>query len=247
MPTDPPKRRVSPETKAQNLLKRFPIIDLAKAVSLKDQKRRSFLTHFVNTRTTMSYAPTRDAYPMIYAAQGVLLESAPETWTAIETHLRLTARPDILENNVSASKELFDFVRPKNYRATQCETRPLKISLLQTVNIDLSFYITEGEKLIFQFPLVRRECLDDGAIQVLGSIVHHAYAQGDFAAAEIEIADISCLVPGAERHPRLRSVPAGLVLDRPALNEQIEDVYSVLSEIARRPPKPPSESTPMGF
>ncbi len=247
MPVNSPKRKVSPESKAQNLLKRFPVIDLAKAVSLKPQQRRGFLSSFVNSATTMSYAPTRSVYSMIYAAQGLLLESAPETWTVIESHLRLVARADILDDNLRVSKELFDFVRSKGYLATQCEIRPLKVSLLQAVNIELNFYITDGDRLIFQFPLVRREALGDAAIQALGSIIHYAYSQGDFASAEIEIADMSCLTGTEERCPRLRSLPRDMILSRPALNDQILEVYAILSEIAKRPPKPPTEATPMGF
>lgn len=244
---EPPKRQTPPSARAQNLLRRFPVIDLAKAVSLPATRRQAFLRKFVESSTSRSYAPTRGASPMIYAAQGLLIESAPETWEAIEKHLRYSARPDILDDNIAASKILFDFVRAQNYRATQCESQNLKVRLKQQVSIDLTFYVTDGERLIFQFPQLRREFLTDAAIRVLGSIIHHAYAHGDFAAAEIEVADIGCLPGTDERFPRIRAIPASEVHDRNALSEQIDEVYAILGEIVKNPPAPPGTSNPMGI
>jgi hypothetical protein len=244
---DPPKRRASPETKAQSLLRRFPIVDLAKAVFLTGSERRAFLERFVATSTTMSYMPTRDVFAMIYAAQGPLLESAPEPWNIIERQIRRLARPDIIDANISASKILFDFIRSQHYVATQCNVQVLRVRLLQVVKIQLGFYVTEGDRLLFQFPIVRRECLDDSAIRVLGSVVHHAYAHGDFVDAEIEIADISCQKGSNERYPRIRPVPRVEIYDRESLTDPIADVYAILAEIATRPPKPPDRKTPMDF
>jgi hypothetical protein len=89
--------------------------------------------------------------------------------------------------------------------------------------------------------------LDDTAIRVLGSIVHHAHVQGDFSEAEIEIADISCPIRGGERWARVRTVPRNAILGRLALSDEIYDVYALLAEIADRPKKPPGGSMPMGF
>ncbi|HJS87764.1 MAG TPA: hypothetical protein VJ779_20110 [Acetobacteraceae bacterium] len=177
---------------------------------------------------------------MIYGAQKPLFGVPPEPWSAIERHLRATTRPDILEMNLDASRHLFDLVRSQGYIATECDPQVLRVRLKQVVTIGLDFYVTQGERLIFQFPQMRKECLGESALYILGSIVYHTYAQGDFADAEIEIADISCLPRGDERVPRIRPVPASSILDRVALTEQIEEVYDVLSELAGPPSNPSS-------
>jgi hypothetical protein len=70
--------------KAQNLLARFPIIDLAHAVILNGSNRRTFLTNFVDGGTTKSYAPTCEAASMIYASQKPMFEMPPPTWEEVD-------------------------------------------------------------------------------------------------------------------------------------------------------------------
>ncbi len=128
MPSDDGPRRRGPRgNKAQNLLRRFPIVDLAQAVALEGANRRAFLDRFVKSFTTLSYVPTREAAPMIYGAQKPMFEMPPEPWAAVERHLRTTTRPDILEMNVGASQHLFDLVRSQGYVATECDPQVLRM------------------------------------------------------------------------------------------------------------------------
>jgi hypothetical protein len=239
-----PRRRKG--NKAQNLLNRFPIIDLAHAIALEGSNRQKFLTNFVDSSTTLSYSPTREAASMIYGAQKPMFDVPLPTWDEVEAYIRKAARPDILEMNLEASRCLFDFVRSYDYTATDYEPQILRVRLNQIVAIGLPFYITHYDRLIFQFPLIRRSCLSDEAVSILGSIIYHAYAQGDFSIAEIEVADISRPPSNKDRVPRIREIPPDLILDRAALTEQIDAVYEALRLLASRPPKPP-ENGEAGF
>jgi hypothetical protein len=240
--TRPPWRRGN---KAQTLLARFPIIDLAHAVVISGSNRRTFLTNFVDGMTTKSYAPTREAASMIYASQKPMFEMPPPTWEDVEKFIFKKAHAEIFEMNLEASKCLFDFIRSQNYLATDCEVQALRVRLKNIVPINLPYYITEGDRLIFQFPLLRRSFLADDAVVVLGSIIHHAYVQGDYSTAEIEVADIGCMPNIKYRAPRIRAVHRSEILDREALTEQIDEVYEILRVLASRPP-PPSPPGPGG-
>ena len=236
-------KKTAKESKVQNLLRRFPIVDLARAVALDGINRKAFLSQFVNGYTTLSYSPTREAAPMIYGAQKPLFEMPPEPWLAIERHLIDTTRPDILDMNLEASRQLFDLIRSQNYIATECDVQVLRVRLKQSVNIGLNFYVTQGERLIFQFPQLRKTTLSENALHMFGSIIHHSYAQGDFASAEIELADIGYLPDSKQRTPRIRRVPSSCILDRSALTERIEEVYDLLRDLAiefSTPPDSPS-------
>ena len=145
-------RRPDRGTKAQSLLRRFPVTDLAHAVALSGENRRAFLTQFVDGYTTLSYLPTRLAAPMIYGATPPLLEISPEPWEEVEKHLKATAHPNILDMNLEASRDLFNLVRSEAYVATMCDEQTLRVAFMQVVSIGLRFYVTQGDKLIFQVP-----------------------------------------------------------------------------------------------
>jgi hypothetical protein len=154
-----PKR--SPANKAQNLLLRFPVTDLACAVALTGQRRLAYLKRFIGGGTVLSYVPTREAAIMIYGVQKPLFESPIEPWEKIERHLRDNTDPTILDMNLNTSKLLFKLVRTKKYAATEHPEQVLRVGPKQIVPIGLSFYITEGDRLIFQFAHPRIDCLSD--------------------------------------------------------------------------------------
>lgn len=219
------------ERKAQNLLRRFPVTDLAQAVALTGDRRTSFLRRFVTGGTNLSYQPTRDMAPIIYGARLPLDDPRLEPWERIEGLLRKHTKPHILDMNIKASRCLFDLIRPLEYDATACDVQVLRVTPTQVVKIDLPFYITQGERLIFQFPHPRSNGLSDHELVVLGSVIHHAYVQGDFSEAHIEVSDLG-RAPQARSHeprfPRVRPVSADSILDRKALTGQIEEVYALL-------------------
>jgi hypothetical protein len=171
---------------------------------------------------------------MIYGAQKPLFDMPAVPWDDVKRYIETVANADIVDMNIDASKCLFDLVRERRYRATECDPQVLRVRLRQIVNINLPFYITDGERLIFQYPLLRRSYLNDNALVVLCSILHHAYAQDDFSEAETEVADIGCLKQNNERFPRIRSIPRDSILNREALTEQIEEIYDLLRVLAAR-------------
>jgi hypothetical protein len=106
MADEPTRKRKG--NKAQSLLFRFPVVDLARAISLNGSNRRAFLKQFVDTFTTLTYAPTRQVAQMIYGAQKPLIETPIEPWEAIEKHLRATADLAVLDMNLDAASSLSD-------------------------------------------------------------------------------------------------------------------------------------------
>jgi hypothetical protein len=234
MAKKPDERRKTPAQKAQDLQKRFPITDLSRAVALSGGDRRFFLREFVEQFINTSYQPTRDSAHMIYAVREPLIYIAPEPWSAIKTHIANLSRPTILNMNLTAARLLFDFIREKDYVATNCPRQDLWIGTYQSVSIGLTFYVTEGDRVIFQFQHPRRESLSPTALVVPGSIMHHAYAHGDFARAEMEVVDLGCPPKSKERLPRVRHIARDQILDLAQLKEQIQDVYNILSELAAR-------------
>lgn len=237
----------SPKTKATNLLNRFPFTDLAVAVSRNGSAREKFLRGFVDGGTTRSYQATREAASLVYCVEQHMFPTPKLGWGAIEDTLRKITPAQNVELNVDASKLLFDLVRPKDYKAYEHEDQVLRVGLKQVVHIGLKFYIVDGDRLVFQFPQPRAQAIfDDRVVEIMLSIIHHAYATGDYAAADVELADLSAEEPREDRSPRIRRLNRADVLSLSALNEQIEKVYDVLRALASRK-FGPDEPTPMGF
>jgi hypothetical protein len=239
MAEDDPPRGPSRGTRAQNLLNRFPVTDLARAVSRSGADRRFFLTEFVDSGTKRNYVPTRRTAPMIYGASPPLLEISLEPWGEVEKNIRALCDPLILDMNISASRELFNLVRPKGYLATICDEQTLRTGHNQIVPVGLTFYITEGDRLIFQFPQPRLDCLTDSEVVVLASVIFHAYAKGDYADADIEVAELG-RAAGAprkcrKRDGRIRLVAKDDIIERNRLGEQVDDVYGILRELVTKP------------
>jgi hypothetical protein len=138
--------------KAIALLQRFPVTDLAKAISLTGDNRQKYLQRFVSTFTTQTYTPTRRAALLIYNAQNPLFGTPPEPWESVERFLQAAAKPHVLQMNLQASECLFKLVRVQNYVATKIDAQVLRVGRDRIVPIGLEFYITHGEKVIFQFP-----------------------------------------------------------------------------------------------
>jgi hypothetical protein len=236
---DSPRR--SKGAKAQSLLNRFPVTDLARAVAKTGDRRRRFLERFVESWPDGSYVPTRQSYHMIYGVSPTLIHIPPEPWPTIEKNLRSLCHPDILNMNLSASHELFDLVRSQEYSATACDEQVLRVGFNQIVPIGITFYITEADRLIFQFPQPRMDALEYNEAVILGSVVHHAYAQGDYAEAAIEIADLGDPNPpvkgkARKREKRIHALAREEILDRDSLTEQVDDVYAILRQLVPERP-----------
>jgi hypothetical protein len=219
--------------KARNFLNRFPFTDLAIAVARTGSKRENFLRYFVETSTTQSYKWVREAAGLIYPVTLPLFPTPVLSWKEIENSLRNAAPPHTVEINVDAGKELFDLVRPRGYKAYQHDENVLRIGHNQIVSIGLNFYIVEGDRLAFQYPQPRAQAVFDNYVAaVMMSIIHHAYVFGDYADAEVELADLSAEEPKNPWSPRIRRIGRNEIIGRDELTKEIEDVYAILRALA---------------
>ncbi len=79
------------KSKAERLIERFPVTDLALAVTYRGPKRERFLQRFVEEFTPKSYRAVREAAPLIYNAQPPLIELPAPAWPDIEMKIRRSA------------------------------------------------------------------------------------------------------------------------------------------------------------
>ncbi len=225
----------SPKTKARNLLNRFPFTDLSVAVSRRGTRRENFLRSFVDSDPALSYQATRNAAALIYCVEQPLFSTPILGLDAIKEVIRATAPERNHAINLDATEQLFNLVRPQRYKAYEHDEQRLRIGHNQVVHIGLKFYVVDGQRLVFQYPQPRAQAVfDENVAIVMMSIMHHAYATGDYAEAEIEMADISAEEKGEPRAPRIRHLARGDLLSREELTDHIVEVYSVLQVLAAR-------------
>lgn len=222
--------------KALNLLKRFPFTDLAVAVARKGALREKFLRGFVESGgIARSYRWTRGATGLIYCVELPMFPAPVLSWREVEKAIRDVANDYNVESNVEAGQALFDLVRPKKYKAYSHDEQVLRVGLKQIVSVGLNFYIVDGDRLVFQFPQPRAQCVfDDHVAITMMSVMHHAYAVGDFADADVEIADVSCEEEKGPRMPRIRKLEQEDLMSLEELNKEIVDVYEILRGLAAR-------------
>jgi hypothetical protein len=227
----------APQDKARNLLNRFPFTDLAIAVALRGEGRENFLRRFIDTSTARSYKWVRDASGVIYYVELPLFPTPKLDWPQIEARLRDITPPHNVEMNVEAGKALFELVRPRGYRAFPHDESVLRVGHNQIVYIGLNFYIVDGDRLVFQYPQPRAQpAFKDEVAAVMMSIIFHAYAFGDYANADIELADLSAEDKHCPRNPRIRRIGRNEMIGRDELTRDIEDVYRILRSLVG--PKP---------
>lgn len=222
-------RRSNAQKKADALLGRFPVTDLAEAVSLNGSRRENFLVGFVKGIPKGSFAPLRQVTSRIYGVQPPLLELPLEDWPAIERSLRVLAYPEVLERNIQVGRDLFKHAREENYLATSVPPQVFRYGR-GTASIGLDFYLTQGNRLFFQFPHFRSKALADQQAITLCSIISHAYAFGDFSSAEVEIVQFS--KTKRNKYPHIISPATSSLMGRDELSAEIDDVYRVLRDIA---------------
>lgn len=234
--------------KAVNLLNRIQFIDLAQAVTVSRPGRRDWLREYLRRalRSTRfpSYRYFRDAIPTIYGVQRGLDTSPPISRTALEKHVRQACRGTDEIINIDAALTLFDLVRPTGYAAYDHPPKNLPLGLNRTAAIGLAVYLVDDSQLVFQFPYPRRSRLDDRTIQILLSIIHHAYAVDDFEGAAVELADLSCDGFGPRsrkdglaevRSPRIVRLSHSALISMDDLGPEIQSVHDLLLEIADEP------------
>ena len=217
--------------KALQSLARFPVTDLAFAIARNAVAREAQLKRFLRFVPNSSYQTTRNAVGVIYGVELPLAPAPTMTWAAIKTQITALAKPKDVARNLEASQSLFDLIRPLGYQAYPHEQQTLKVGTGRVVPIDIRQYVVDGDRLIFQYVHPRREWPDEHALVALASIVHHAYATGDFAHAEFELVDLSCNNSKA-RTPCIRQVSRADILGRDELRLRIEEIYGLLLQLA---------------
>jgi hypothetical protein len=223
------------KSKAEKLLERFPVTDLALAITYRGSNRERFLTRFVDSFTPQSYRAVRDASPQIYNVQTPLFALPPPTWQDVEKKIRRIAGRFNAERNVDAARHLRKLISARRFTAHPIPEQFIHIAPGRIVKIGLNFYLVEQDETIFQFVQPRADArMDESVARCLMSLVHYAYVFGDFENAVVEMADLSTIERGGERVPRFHRLSSGALLSRSQLNSEIDAVHSLLEQIANR-------------
>lgn len=234
--------------KAIGLLSRFQFIDLAQAVIVPSVDRKAWLRNYllraVKGGKFPSYRYFRGALPVIYGVERGLDTSPPVGREKLGKYIKSSCKGNDEAINVDAALSLFDLVRPNEYRAFDHQERVLPLGFKRAATIGLKVELLKGDEIIFQFPYPRLDRLDDYTIRVMLSVIHHAYAIGDYENAVVELADLSSeldsLTARRLRLPRVRS-PRIIRIDRSNiislddLAPEVQSVHDLLLELGDEP------------
>lgn len=237
--------------RADKLVGRFPLTNLAEAVSVSGTQRERVLLNFVKGAGPGTYTPTRNFLRRLYGSHGaedgafspLIPELPPEPWDRIEPDLRLACEPDILADNLEVARLLYDHARAEGYVATHFDPPVLRTGR-SIVPIPINMYLGQGERLIFQFPQLRRTPLTAGQENVIATVIALTCATGDYEPAEVEIVAFPPVAaqsrarregPAAappRRETRLLTVGRDRWIPRAELAAEIDDVYAILGRLA---------------
>lgn len=232
-----------------NLLNSIQFIDLAQAVNQPRSERKDWLRRYVFRRLDKkgrfsSYAPFRNAIGTIYGVTRGLDPKPQMEWEEFEPYLIKSCAGKDVDMNVSAGRALFDLVRCPENAAYDYPAQALPLGQKRFAVIGLRHYIVRDEEAIFQFPYPRRSRLSDQDYELMMSLIHYAYAQGDYANAQIEVADLSCVGSGKRkglsdesgpRDPRIIRLAQSRLISKHDLELEVQNVHELLLEIAEEP------------
>jgi hypothetical protein len=229
--------------KVVGLLSRYNFIDLAAAISKPRSGRKSHLQAYVDRSRKarfQSYEPLRRSVATIYGVERGLDPSPRLDFEQIQPGLEKECKGKDIEMNVGAGRCLFDFIRPRGYRAYHHDEQGLRFGPDRVVAIRIQHYVVDGDRAVFHYVYPRREPLTGQQIQLMLSLIYHAYVRNDFAEAGVEIADLSCdHVAGPrggarlseERSPCLHRLSMDELLTRDDLQSEVQNIYDLLIEI----------------
>jgi hypothetical protein len=211
---------------------RFPVTDLAIAIARPAARRESFLRIFLAGEPAYSFRAVRQASHAIY---GVNLPLAPlprETWEQVKALIKEKARPHEYDLNVTAAKLLVKLISSRSFAAFPYDKQFIQVGPGRTIPLELSYYLVEADRIIFQYLQPRAEpAFDDRTALCLASLVNMAYAFGDYASADIEIADLSAVHRAGSRQPRFRTFSKSMLLTPADLSAEINDIYSIMKKL----------------
>lgn len=235
--------------KVHGLLRRYQFVDLAKAIAVPMPRRkdhlRTYLDRALLTPGKMaSYEFFRRAVPDIYGVIRPLDPSPAVDIGEIVESIRANCHKDDVARNIEVAKLLYGFVRPRGYICYDHAAHDLPISTTRKVQIRVNHFVVEKDRGIFQFVYPRKDALTGEEIQLMGSLIHHNYVQGDYAEADVEIVDLSCpdsIGPkggskrSSDRLPRIHAIRAEDVISRSELAPHVQSVHDMLLEIGGEP------------
>jgi hypothetical protein len=227
--------KLTPKNKADRLIERFPVTDLALAVTYKGHRRQRFIQQFVEQFTTRSWRAVRQNANLIYNAQPPIgMELPAPKWTDIEDKIRRGAGRHNASANVQVANLLRDLIAGRNFRAYLTSEQFIHLAPGWLVKVGLNYYLVEDGVAIFQFFQPRADArVDEQVSRTLMSLVHYAYVFGDFEKARVEMADLSAITPGGERVPRFHELAPMDLMSRDDLNAEIDNVHGLLEKISR--------------
>ncbi len=166
-------------------------------------------------------------------------------WDEFEPWLINSCKGEYVDMNVSAARALYDLVRSPGNKAYDHPAQTLPLGKNRSAVIGLKHYVVRDEEAIFQFPYPRRSRLNEEDYELMMSLIHYAYARGDFAAAQIEVADLSCIAASPKRKsgeketqprdPRIIRLNPGRLISMHDLAPEVQNVHDLLLEISEEP------------
>lgn len=228
------------------LLKRFQFIDLARAVTATGQNRKTFLREYAFGKAPLaSYEPFRKCLDGLYGVTRDFDPSPRPTSEEALSAVRRTCRGKDEDLNLEAARSLLELIGDRPFEAYEHHLpQSLRLGPDNKCFFRLEHYLVRDGKAVFQFPYPRRTRLSDRELDIMLSLIHFAFARGDFEGAEVEVADLSCAVRTIRsagvtvrgpRAPRLIRLDPTAVIDRTELQNEIDDVYRVLMELGDEP------------
>ena len=244
-------RRRARSKRADGLVGRFPLTNLAEAVAVTGPERVRVLEGFVKGAGLGTYTPTRNHLRRLYGSHGaedgayspLIAELPPEPWNRIEPDIRQACQPEHLHDNLEVARLIYDHARGEEYVATHFDPRILPTGR-SIVPVPINIFLAKDERLIFQFPHLRRRALTPSQEDVIATVISITCATGDFEPAEIEIlsfppkdaAKRSKKEGSATAHPprtaRVTPIAHGRLIPRVELAAEIDDVYAILRKLA---------------
>lgn len=227
-----------------SLLKRIQFVDLASFVATPPAGRKEEIRNYLDRTggAFPTYEPFRKCISGIYGVERELDLSPKLSATQVEAAVRRACKGRFEAMNLSAAQALLYLIQVQDaFVAYDCFPRSLSLGLDRKCAFRIEHYMVRGDEPIFQFPYPRRTRLSDHQLQVMLSLIHHTYAVDDFAAAKVEIADLSADVQyiyldgrrtQAPRSPRLVTLGQHGPISREQLQSDVQHVYDIMMQLS---------------
>lgn len=236
--------------KVAGLLQRFEFTDFSGFIARPHSQRYSALKAYIDRASGNwgSYGPFRASIADIAGVERPLDPGEKLTLSEILRSIKVRSQRgnrDDYAMNKEAASAYFEYIRRVGVTAYDDHPRaPLYIAADRRISMRIEHYIVEGGCGSFQFVNPRRTSLEPDEAAIAMSLVHQAYAVGDYADFDVEIVELGPVetvgprggrVYGDERCPRSIKLSQLEIRDKAWLDEQANHIYSLLLRIAEDP------------